>query len=60
MADEARQQSKEEINFLESMVDLSPFEMPHSQSGQDAYHCDPCDGCGPDACYADGPSYELH
>lgn len=48
-----------ELEFLGSMVDLGY--VPVSQQGADAvydagsraYNCDPCDGCGADACAAD-------
>jgi hypothetical protein len=53
-----RELPKEELNFLKSMFDLEPFSLRHSPVGKDAYNCDPCDGCGADACAADNPLYE--
>jgi len=54
-----RERTEEELNFLGSMVDLQPFPLRHSTTGKDAYNCDPCDGCGADACAGDdNPLYE--
>jgi len=44
--------------YLNSMVDLTPYDLKHSQDGKDAYNCDPCDGCGPDASFSDSAQYE--
>jgi len=49
----------EVITYLNSMVNLSPYDLQHSQDGKDAYNCDPCDGCGPAASFSDGPLYEA-
>ncbi len=41
--------------FLGSMLDIGPYTA--SKNGEtpkkDSSHCDPCDACGPDACYPD-------
>lgn len=54
----ARDQTKEELNFLESMLDLTQYNLKHTPDGKDAYNCDPCDGSGPSASYADIMLYE--
>lgn len=48
----------EVTTYLNSMVDLTPYDLKHSQEGKDAYNCDPCDGCGPDASFSDSSLYE--
>jgi hypothetical protein len=51
----------EVTTYLDSMVDLTHHDLEHSQNGKDAYNCDPCDGCGPNASFADVSLYEsLH
>ena len=48
----------EVTTYLNSMVDLANYDLPHSQDGKDAYNCDPCDGCGPSASFSDVYQYE--
>jgi len=54
-----------EATFLSSMTSL-PSEMrelgpreevKRYQQSKDKYHCDPCEACGPDACYSDNSGF---
>lgn len=46
--------TNKERTFLESMVSVESKKLPLEQEKvdlyRDKYGCDPCDGCGPDAC----------